>query len=113
MIQRIIIGPVDGVPPNSSRKFYYLRDKRKREGFVVYWQGQFHAYENVCKHLALSLDLDDNDFFDYSGKFLVCKTHGAFYRPDTGKCVGGPPIGQSLLSFPVKIENGQIVVEIP
>jgi len=111
--QKIKIGAVKDFPPNSSRKFTYLHDKQKKEGLVVNWHGELHAYENLCQHLSLTLDLDDNDFFDYSGKFLVCKTHGAFYKPDTGKCVAGPPIGKSLHSLPVLIKDDEIFVEIP
>ena len=109
----IKVGSEKGFQPNTSRKFSYIRDRRKREGFVVNWHGKYFAYENVCQHLAVSLDMDDNDFFDYSEKYLVCKTHGAFYKPDSGECVGGPPIGQKLLALSVRLENNEIWVEIP
>lgn len=112
-MSKIPIGPIKDFPLNSSRKFTYLQNKEKKEGFVVHWKGKFYAYENLCRHLALSLDLDDNDFFDYASKFLVCKTHGAFYKPDTGRCVAGPPIGKSLQSFKVIQEEGQLYVETP
>ncbi len=106
------MGSVKDFKNNTSRKFEYLQDKEKKEGVVIRWKDEFHAYENLCQHLALSLDLEDNDFFDYSEKFLVCKTHGAFYEPDTGKCVAGPPIGKSLVDLKVSIEGKELFVEI-
>ncbi len=112
MQKKIPIGSVKDFKENSSRKFEYILGKEKKEGFVVRWKGAFYAYENVCQHLALSLDLDDNDFFDYSEKFLVCKTHGAFYEPNSGKCVAGPPIGKTLTALKVVREGDQLFVEI-
>ncbi len=51
---------------------------------------QVHAYLNRCSHVAMELDFQPDRFFDDSGQWLLCATHGAVYRPDTGECAGGP-----------------------
>lgn len=61
--------------------------------FAVRYQGQAHAYLNRCTHVAMELDWRPNHFFDETGQHLVCATHGAVFRPDTGQCVGGPGRG--------------------
>lgn len=61
--------------------------------FAVRWRGQVHAYVNRCSHVAMEMDWRPNQFFDVSGQHLACATHGALYRPDTGRCVGGPGRG--------------------
>jgi nitrite reductase/ring-hydroxylating ferredoxin subunit len=58
--------------------------------FAIRWQGQVHAYLNRCAHVAMEMDWQPNRFFDDSGRWLLCGTHGAVYRPDTGACAGGP-----------------------
>jgi nitrite reductase/ring-hydroxylating ferredoxin subunit len=58
--------------------------------FAVRYQGQAHAYLNRCTHVAMELDWQPNRFFDDTGRWLVCATHGATYAPDTGACAGGP-----------------------
>lgn len=58
--------------------------------FAVRFDGQVHAYLNRCAHVAMELDYQPNRFFDLSGQFLICSTHGAMYQPDTGVCRGGP-----------------------
>lgn len=58
--------------------------------FAVRYQGQAHAYLNRCTHVAMELDYQPNRVFDDSGDWLLCATHGAAYRPDTGACGGGP-----------------------
>ena len=58
--------------------------------FAVRWKGVAHAYLNRCAHVAMEMDWQPNRFFDDSGQWLLCSTHGAVYRPDTGACAGGP-----------------------
>ncbi|MSQ56768.1 MAG: Rieske (2Fe-2S) protein [Limnohabitans sp.] len=58
--------------------------------FAIRFQGRAHAYLNRCTHVAMELDYQPNHFFDDSGQWLICATHGATYRPDTGQCSGGP-----------------------
>ncbi|MDB5894109.1 MAG: 2Fe-2S ferredoxin [Rhodoferax sp.] len=58
--------------------------------FAIRYQGRPHAYLNRCTHVAMELDYQPNRFFDDTGEWLLCATHGAAYRPDTGDCGGGP-----------------------
>jgi nitrite reductase/ring-hydroxylating ferredoxin subunit len=58
--------------------------------FAVRYQGQVQAYLNRCTHVPMELDWQPNQVFDLSGRWLLCATHGATYRPDTGACSGGP-----------------------
>lgn len=58
--------------------------------FAVRFRGQLHAYLNRCTHVAMELDWQPDRFFDDTGQWLLCASHGASYRPDTGQCAGGP-----------------------
>lgn len=58
--------------------------------FAVRWKGAVHAYLNRCAHIAMEMDAQPDRIFDDSGQWLLCSTHGAVYRPDTGACGGGP-----------------------
>ncbi len=58
--------------------------------FAIRCKGAVHAYLNRCTHVAMEMDYQPNRFFDDSGQWLLCATHGAAYRPDTGQCAGGP-----------------------
>jgi len=58
--------------------------------FAIRFDGRPHAYLNRCTHVAMEMDYQPNRFFDDSGQWLLCATHGAAYRPDTGACAGGP-----------------------
>ena len=58
--------------------------------FAIRYRGQVHAWLNRCAHVAMELDWQPNRFFDDTGRWLLCSTHGAAYEPDTGACAGGP-----------------------
>ncbi len=72
-------------------------------GFVVRHRGTPHAYLNRCAHVGIELDWERGKFFDRSGLYLLCATHGAVYAPDTGRCAGGPCRGAGLR--PIRIEE--------
>jgi nitrite reductase/ring-hydroxylating ferredoxin subunit len=57
--------------------------------------------------VAMELDWQPNHFFDDTGRWLVCGTHGAVYRPDTGECAGGPCRG-SLIKIAVSEYSGVV-----
>ena len=58
--------------------------------FAIRYQGRVHAYLNRCTHVAMEMDWQPDQFFDDTGRWLLCATHGAVYEPDTGACQGGP-----------------------
>lgn len=58
--------------------------------FALRFQDRPRAYLNRCTHVAMELDWQPNRVLDDSGNWLLCASHGAAYRPDTGECAGGP-----------------------
>jgi len=58
--------------------------------FAVRFNDKPHAYLNRCSHVAMEMDYQPNRFFDITGQWLICATHGAMYAPDSGECRGGP-----------------------
>ena len=78
--------------------------------FAVRYQGRLYAYHNRCAHRSVELDWNEGDFFAPDRAHLVCATHGALYRPDTGRCAGGPCRGGRLEPVAVAERAGAIFV---
>ena len=76
--------------------------------FVVRHAQGLAAYINRCAHMALELDWDRGLFFDVDQRHLICATHGALYRADTGECVGGPCNGSGLEVLQVVETDGTV-----
>ena len=83
-------------------------DDKPRAAFVIRFDGVVHAYVNSCPHMGTELDWQPGQFFDESGLYLICATHGAVFAPDSGYCGGGPCRGQTLLRLPVVELGGGI-----
>ena len=88
----------------------YQNSKETAEGalsaFVLKFKNKLYAYENKCPHLGIELDWVPGQFFDEEQAFLVCSTHGAQFKPDTGKCISGPCVGQSLKRLNIAQPSG-------
>ncbi|MBU6273217.1 MAG: HAD-IA family hydrolase [Betaproteobacteria bacterium] len=110
--------PIEAVPeqPEGLRFVWHrLRgpDRRIRQpepAFLVRHRGGVRAYLNRCAHAPVELDWPEGRFFDESGLYLVCATHGAMYRAEDGTCAGGPCHGRSLVTLDVRERAGQVWV---
>ncbi|MGC7405230.1 Rieske (2Fe-2S) protein [Pandoraea pneumonica] len=84
-------------------RFDVLVGGRLTPAFVIRYDGRVYGYLNQCAHVPMELDWAEGQFFETSGLYLMCATHGATYEPDTGHCVGGPCRGGALQ--PVRVEE--------
>jgi nitrite reductase/ring-hydroxylating ferredoxin subunit len=77
-----------------------------QEILVVNVEGKFYAFENRCPHMGYPLF-----FGSLEGDTLICGFHSAKFNVRTGKSVG-PVTSERLKTFPVKIQNSSIFIEI-
>jgi len=91
-------------------RFGITRQGRELPAFAIAYDGEVHAYVNVCPHRGTSLDWQPGEVFDESGLYLICATHGALFEPDTGLCIAGPCQGASLQKIPLRLEADHIVL---
>lgn len=102
-----VIGRSSELRNGAAAKFEFEREGVRLEGFVLRYEDKIAAYENRCRHLPLSLDLD-GQFFTPDGRYLICQMHGAMYEPATGECVMGPCHGAALKPLPIELSGGLI-----
>ncbi len=89
-------------------RFDVMTDGSAATAFVVRYDSKVHAYLNRCAHVAMELDWNEGEFFESSGLYIMCATHGAVYTPEQGKCVGGPCRGASLRKLLVEERDGTV-----
>jgi len=68
--------------------------------------GRFYAFEDTCTHEQCSLAEGSLD-----GTTVMCPCHGAEFDVTTGAVVG-PPAFEAVRSYPVQVQDGQLMVEI-
>lgn len=81
---------------------------KRTPAFAIRYDGTVHGYLNQCAHVPVELDWAEGMFFDLSGLYLICATHGATYLPETGRCVRGPCNGGRLKKLPVFERDGSV-----
>ena len=69
--------------------------------------GTFYATNNKCTHLGGPLGDGKVE-----GNVVTCPWHGSRFDIRTGEVVG-PPARRSVVTYPVKIQDQMVFVEIP
>jgi len=91
--------------------FTVERYGKSEPAFVIRHEGAAHAYLNRCGHIPVELDWQPGKFFDDSGLYLICSTHGAMYSPQSGRCLGGRCNGKGLIPLGVIERDGHIYLK--
>lgn len=89
-------------------RFEVERHGQMEPAFAVRYRGRVFAYYNRCAHVPTELDWNAGEFFDNSGLYLICATHGALYDPCTGACRLGRCEGRGLESLAVVEQDGKV-----
>ena len=78
--------------------------------FVVRRGDDVFGYVNICPHARTPLDWTPDQFLTRDKTKLLCATHGAQFRIEDGFCIAGPCPGTSLMSVPIGISGGDVVI---
>lgn len=86
----------NGAPVNVARR----ADSGAAEDFI--------ALSSTCPHLGCHVHWEGQN------KRFFCPCHNGTFDPD-GKGIAGPPgeAGQSLPRYPLRVENGLLMIEVP
>jgi nitrite reductase/ring-hydroxylating ferredoxin subunit len=66
------------------------------------------GYVNACPHEGLWLNIGDGEFFTPDRTLMKCGRHGATFAIDSGLCVAGPCVGESLRPLAVVVMDGEL-----
>jgi nitrite reductase/ring-hydroxylating ferredoxin subunit len=112
---RYKVASTDALKPGESLKFMLPIRGADEECFLINFGGEFHAYVNRCRHVPMAMDWVDNQFFAEDGRYLMCQTHNAYYKPASGECIAGPPTacGKYLYRVMTEIQDGVIYARPP
>jgi nitrite reductase/ring-hydroxylating ferredoxin subunit len=97
----------------GSRAFELRFQGAPLDIFVVHSNASFCAYVNSCPHTGANLDWQENQFLDLDKAFIHCSTHDALFEIDSGLCIAGPCVNQSLQALDLHLNNGVLVLDLP
>jgi nitrite reductase/ring-hydroxylating ferredoxin subunit len=111
--ERLICASDEVIERGKGVRFTLERAGGMVPAFAIRYRGRVHAYLNRCAHVSVELDWAEGEFFDLSGLYLVCATHGAVYYPDSGRCAGGPCAGAGLKPLEIVEREGCVYLIEP
>ncbi len=100
----------NSIPIFPEKNFHFFKplviylpflQQEVKPAFFYFYHNELIGFFNLCTHIKVPLDLDDNRFFNILGN-IVCKVHGAQFCPQTGSVISGP--ARSPL-YKIKIKN--------
>lgn len=101
---------VEDLAQTQAKDVTIINGEEQHAIIVVEWKGVVRAYVNSCPHARMPLNMLSDTFFDLTGHYLLCTMHGAHFRPSDGFCTRGPCRGKSLRPFPVRVDDGDVIV---
>jgi nitrite reductase/ring-hydroxylating ferredoxin subunit len=109
-VERLICASGDLADGGTGVRFRIRATDEHEHGFAVRWCGKAVAFVNRCPHAGTELDWQPGEFFDLSGLYLACSTHGALFEPRNGRCVAGPCRGAALQPLAIRERDGQVLL---
>ena len=109
-VRRILCRLAD-IPDGGSKGFEIGEGPTSFEFFIARKGARIYAYENSCPHTGGPLDWTPDRFIDGDSGHILCATHGALFRVETGECLAGPCVGDWLRALRVSIDGKDIVLE--
>lgn len=111
---RAVLCHVDDIPDGQSRGFD--PDATGRDTVFIVRQGErLHGYRNACPHIdGAPMAWRKDAYLSGDRRHIACHAHGARFDIQTGRCVLGPCLGQSLT--PVHLQllcGGQVLMTGP
>lgn len=108
---RLICSSAELTESGEGIRFGIQTEYGEKSAFVIRHAGRVYAYVNRCAHIGIELDWLPGKFFDDSGLYLICSTHGATYQPESGECIAGPCHGARLTRLEVFELNGGVYLK--
>ena len=99
---------IDEIADPGSRGFEIKHGRKQLSLFAVHRDGVFTAFINRCPHTGVNLEWQEDRFLDLDNHYIQCATHDALFETESGLCIAGPCVGQSLHAVSIDIIDGQI-----
>lgn len=77
-------------------------------GFLVRTGDTVQGYVNRCPHAGHMLSFRPDRFLTPDKALILCQSHGALFDKSSGRCVGGPCVGEALTRIPVQVTDGEV-----
>lgn len=105
----VVLCRLEDLADPGAKGFRFRDGEALFNGFVVKKGGAVRGYVDSCPHAGWPLAIFADNYFTAEGDLIICRAHGALFRPLTGACVSGPCYPRGLEPWPIAVEDGAVV----
>jgi nitrite reductase/ring-hydroxylating ferredoxin subunit len=98
------------LPDGATMGFDLTEDEWPLRGFLVRVGDNVHAWLNRCPHAGRQLNFMPDRFLTPDGELIQCMAHGALFEKETGLCIAGPCVDESLRRIAVRLAGGEVLL---
>jgi nitrite reductase/ring-hydroxylating ferredoxin subunit len=102
MAEFVTVGRADEIEEGEAKAF----PVHGAEIAVSRVEGTFYAFSDICTHRQCNLSLGG----EIEGITITCECHGSMFDMTTGQVLEGPAT-EPIATFPVREENGELLIE--
>lgn len=102
MPELVTVGRADEIVEGEARAF----PVNGAEIAVSRVGGTLYAFSDICTHRQCNLSLGG----EIEGTSITCECHGSMFDMTTGEVLEGPAT-EPIATFPVREENGELLIE--
>jgi nitrite reductase/ring-hydroxylating ferredoxin subunit len=95
------------IPEGEARSFALEGSGRV---FAVRRRGAVRVWRDRCPHWGTPLPWRKDVYLNKAGDRVICAAHGAQFDAESGLCILGACLGQSLEAVPFVLTDGEIVL---
>lgn len=106
--QGTVLAHLADLPDGATREFVLGGGDWPPSGFLVRIGAAVHAYLNRCPHALRPLNFLPDRFLTPDGGLIQCTAHGALFEKETGLCIAGPCVDESLRRIAVEVVAGAV-----
>jgi nitrite reductase/ring-hydroxylating ferredoxin subunit len=106
-----VLARLADLPDGGTREFVLGGGDWPPSGFLVRVGDAVHAYLNRCPHALRPLNFLPHRFLTPDGGLIQCTAHGALFEKDTGLCIAGPCVDESLRRIAVRTAAGDVLLD--
>jgi len=103
-----VLARLADLPDGASREFILGEGSWPPSGLLVRVGDAVHAYLNKCPHALRPLNFLPDRFLSPDGELIQCTAHGALFEKETGLCIAGPCVDESLRRIAITVQDGQV-----
>ncbi|MEO8423481.1 MAG: Rieske (2Fe-2S) protein [Actinomycetota bacterium] len=103
MAEFVTVGRADEIEEGEAKAF----PVNGAEIAVSRVSGALYGFSDICTHRQCNLSLGG----EIEGTTITCECHGSMFDMATGEVLEGPAT-EPIATFPVREENGELLIEV-